>query len=208
MIDYNGFWKVYCVTFFPYKSVRNQNLTLSSNRSRSTQGHHFNKYDSTAASDATYYQLSRSSAFWFQKRRFFKVFIIYGHVGHLGHVTWTIWTNFNSPIPWRLHKKFDFDWSSGFWGEDFLVFFDVLAPMLTHPHFLFGLMFWLSFRFSLSISFTKFYRAPESQPVSFSLVQNKNNESMYKKRMTYHNWACTRQNQRNGLFTQRRFRSA
>ena len=48
----------------------------------------------------------------------FKVFTIYGHGGHLGHVTLTIYTNFCSPFPRRLHKKFGFDWPSGFRGED------------------------------------------------------------------------------------------
>ena len=43
---------------------------------------------------------------------------IYGHGGHLGHVTWTIYINFLSPLPRRLHIKFDFDWQSGFRGED------------------------------------------------------------------------------------------
>ena len=49
---------------------------------------------------------------------FDKVFTIYGHGGHLGHVTRTFWSNFRSPIPWRLHRKFGFNWPSGFWGED------------------------------------------------------------------------------------------
>ena len=44
----------------------------------------------------------------------FKICTIYGHGGHLGLVTWTIWTNFRSPMPQRLHKKFDFDWPSCF----------------------------------------------------------------------------------------------
>ena len=48
----------------------------------------------------------------------FKVFIIYGHGGYLGYVTRTIWENFRSPIKLKLHMKFDFDWPSGFWGED------------------------------------------------------------------------------------------
>ena len=41
--------------------------------------------DSTWVPDAAY-QVSRSSASWF-RRRFLKVFTIYGHGGHLGHVT-------------------------------------------------------------------------------------------------------------------------
>ena len=46
------------------------------------------------------------------------VFTIYGHGGHLGHVTRTIWTNFNSRILRSLHMKFEFNWPSGFRGED------------------------------------------------------------------------------------------
>ena len=46
------------------------------------------------------------------------VFTIYGHGGHLGHVTRTIWTNFRSPILRSLHMKFEFNWLSGFRGED------------------------------------------------------------------------------------------
>ena len=60
----------------------------------------------------------RESACRFWRRRFFKVFTIYGRGGHLGHVTWTIYTNFRSPFPRRLHIKFGFDWPSGFGGED------------------------------------------------------------------------------------------
>ena len=59
------------------------NLTLPQNRSRSTQGHHLNKFGSTRAPDAAY-QVSRSSVFWFRTRRFFKVFTIYGQGGQLG----------------------------------------------------------------------------------------------------------------------------
>ena len=51
---------------------------------------------------------------WFRRRRFLKVFTIYGHGGNLGHVTWTIYTNFGSPFPRRLHIKFWFDWPSSF----------------------------------------------------------------------------------------------
>ena len=45
-------------------------------------------------------------------------FTIYGHGGHLGRVTRTIWTNFLSPILRSLHMKFEFNWHSGFRGED------------------------------------------------------------------------------------------
>ena len=44
---------------------------------------------------------------------FFKVFTIYGHDSHLGHVTRNILANVRSPIPQKLHMKFNFDWPSG-----------------------------------------------------------------------------------------------
>ena len=84
---------------------------------RSTQGHHLNKFGSTRAPNAAY-QVSRSTAFCFRRRRFLRFFTIYGHGGHLGHVTWTVWINFRSPIPRRLHMKFGFNRPSGFRGED------------------------------------------------------------------------------------------
>ena len=62
-------------------------------------------------------QVSRSLAFWFRRRWFFKVCTIYGHGGHLGHVTGTIWTNFRSSIQRRLHMKFGFNRPSGFRGD-------------------------------------------------------------------------------------------
>ena len=52
------------------------------------------------------------------EKKIFKKFTIYGHGGHLGRVTWTIYRNFRSPFAKRLHIKFDFDWPSGFSGED------------------------------------------------------------------------------------------
>ena len=52
------------------------------------------------------FQDHRTSGFW--RRRFIKVFTIYGRGGHLGHVTWIIYINFRSPFPRRLHIKFGF----------------------------------------------------------------------------------------------------
>ena len=49
---------------------------------------------------------------------FLRVFTIYGRGGHLGRVTRTIWTNFCFRVLRSLHMKFEFDWPSGFRGED------------------------------------------------------------------------------------------
>ena len=92
------------------------NLTLAQNGSRSTQGDNLNNLGSTHIHNATY-QVSRSSVIWIWRRRFFKVFTIYGHGSHLGHVTRTIWTTFRSPNPWRLQMKFGYNWPSSFRGE-------------------------------------------------------------------------------------------
>ena len=57
----------------------------------------------------------RHPRFW--KRRFLKVFNIYGHGGHLGQRTATILAIFRSPNLMRLHMKFEQNWLRGFRGE-------------------------------------------------------------------------------------------
>ena len=47
----------------------------------------------------------------------FDVFTIYWHGGHLDRVTRTVWTTFHSPNPWRLHKKFGYNWPNSFRGK-------------------------------------------------------------------------------------------
>ena len=53
-----------------------------------------------------------------EEEDFLNVFAIYSHGGHLGHVTLTIYTNFHSLFLRMFHKKFGFDWPSGFREED------------------------------------------------------------------------------------------
>ena len=101
---YMTFWQ-----FSPCKSIRDQTWPcrkIGQGQLRTAQGPNAS------------YQATRSLAFWFWRRRILKGFTIYGRGGHLGHVTQTPRTNFRSPIPLRLHKKFGFDWPSGFWEED------------------------------------------------------------------------------------------
>ena len=115
--DYNSFWKIHCFTFFPYKSRKDQIWSCRKKYQRSTHGYRLSKLGSTAVPDSIY-QVSTTSADWIQRRRFLKIFTIYGHGGHLGHVTRIIWAYFfRSLIPVRLHVKFDFDWPSSFWGD-------------------------------------------------------------------------------------------
>ena len=115
----NCIYQLWHPLFYPFSIQKHMipNLTLPKNGSRSTQDHHLNKFSSTRAPTAAY-QVSRPSASYFRRRRFFKVFTIYGHGCNLGHVTWTIWTNFRSPILRRLYMKFGFNRPSGFKAED------------------------------------------------------------------------------------------
>ena len=43
---------------------------------------------------------------WFWRRRFLKVFIIYGHGGHVGGVTQLFCINFHSYSPLSFHMSF------------------------------------------------------------------------------------------------------
>ena len=54
---------------------------------------------------------------WFWRRRFLKVFTIYGHGGHLGQWTAIILAVFHSPAPGRLQMKFEQHWPRGSRGE-------------------------------------------------------------------------------------------
>ena len=57
----------------------------------------------------------RHARFW--RRRFLKVFTIYGRGGHLGQRTATILAIFRSPTLRRLHMKFEQNWPRGSRGE-------------------------------------------------------------------------------------------
>ena len=54
----------------------------------------------------------QENRFW--RRRFLKVFTIYGHGGHLGHVTSIMLTNFHFLTPESFHTKFGSEWHSSF----------------------------------------------------------------------------------------------
>ena len=64
-----------------------------------------NNLGSTCIDNATY-QVSRSSVFWLWRRRFFKVFTIYGQCCPVGHVTQLICINFHSYSHFSFHMSF------------------------------------------------------------------------------------------------------
>ena len=83
------------------------NLTLTYNRSRSTQGHNMKNLGSTHIDNATY-QVSRSSVYWFWRSKYF--FYGFYHIwacGHVGHVTQLICINFH------FHSPLSFDMNFG-----------------------------------------------------------------------------------------------
>ena len=53
-------------------------------------------------------------AYRFRRRRFLRVFIIYGRGGHLGHVTSIMSSDFHFLVPEGFHTKFGSDPHSNF----------------------------------------------------------------------------------------------
>ena len=79
-IDFNSFYKIYCLSIFLYKSIKEQSW-----RSRFTEGHHLKKLCRVRLTDAVC-QVQMSSACWF-RRTFLNCFYhisawraSYGHI--------------------------------------------------------------------------------------------------------------------------------
>ena len=106
-------FKCHLKSFFPIQMHRRPMLTVSYNRSRSSQGHDLYIHYSTCVIDASC-QVSLKPVRQFRRRRFLKGFTIYGHCGQFGHVTKIIDIYIRSHFLLMLHIKFGFNWSSGF----------------------------------------------------------------------------------------------
>ena len=89
------FWKNAMSHLYLIQYPKRPNLTLTKMGRRSTKGHHLKKFSSTQSTDTTY-QVSSQSAQWFWRRKYFKIFTIYGHGDQVDHVTMTNWTNLRS----------------------------------------------------------------------------------------------------------------
>ena len=122
IIDYNTF-----VLPFLIQKPKGPNLALLENESRSTQCQHFSELANTQVPDAKS-QVSSPSACLFWRRKYLKIFTIYGHDGHLGHVSLTILSKFHWHIQCRLNMKYDFNWPSGFWGKEVIFCLTDLKP--------------------------------------------------------------------------------
>ena len=108
LTGFNSFSEIYSLSIVPSKSKMDQIWPCC----KICQGHHLNKLDSTWITNAAY-QVSRSSAFWFQRRRFFKGFTIYWHGGHLSIVTNHL-NSFSIPNPMEAPHEFNFNQPSSF----------------------------------------------------------------------------------------------
>ena len=71
IIDHNTFWKIHCFNFFSIQKHSGPNLTCR--KIGHGQGHHLSTLGSTRVLDAAY-QVSRSCALRFLRRRLLKVF--------------------------------------------------------------------------------------------------------------------------------------
>ena len=93
---------------------------------RSMYDHHFSNFGRPPVLDDLCKDSAiRHSRFW--RRRFLKVFTIYGHSRYLGQWTATILAIFHSPAPGRLQMKFE-----QHWPEEKL--FEILSIFPIHMH--------------------------------------------------------------------------
>ena len=90
---------------FPYTNAYLTKFDLGVKYIKVNPGNNLKNLGSTCIDNATY-QFSRSSVYWFWRRRFFKVFTIYGQRGHVGQVTQLIYINFHSHFPISFHMSF------------------------------------------------------------------------------------------------------
>ena len=59
-------------------------------------------------------------------KKFFEVFLTYGHGGHLGHVTSIISTHLHFFVRESMHIKFGSEWPSAFIEKPVLIFICIL----------------------------------------------------------------------------------
>ena len=113
----NSFWKIHCFAFFPYKSIREQIWHCRKISQGQPRVIIWTKLV-VLEHPMLHTKFKGHRPFGSREEDFLRFIPYMGMATILGHVTWTVWTNFRSPFRWRLHMKFDFDWPSGFWGED------------------------------------------------------------------------------------------
>ena len=110
------FWRRRFLKVFPIQMHREANLTLPKKGQMSTYDNSFSNVGRPPVpDDSCKGSAPRHSRFW--RRRFLKVFTIYGRSGHLGQRTVTILAIFRSPTLRRLHIKFEQNWPRGSRGE-------------------------------------------------------------------------------------------
>ena len=115
-IRHAQFWRRRFLKVFPIQMHREANLTLPLKGQTSTYDNSFtNVGRPPVLDDSCQGSAHRHSRFW--RRRFLKVFTIYGRGGHLGQRTVTILAIFCSPTLRRLHMKFEQNWPRGSRGE-------------------------------------------------------------------------------------------
>ena len=106
------FWRTRFLKVFPTQMHREANLTLPYKGQMSIYNIYFNNFGRPPVpNDLRKDSVPRHSRFW--RRRFLKVFTIYGHGGQLGQLTATILAIFHSTNLNRLHKKFEQNWPRG-----------------------------------------------------------------------------------------------
>ena len=97
--------KKYIIFTFYHSKAYVTNLTLTENRSRSTQGHNSNNFGNTCIDNAAY-QVPRSSIYCFLRRRFFLRFLPYMGMAAMLSCDLTHLFKFHSHSPLGFHMSF------------------------------------------------------------------------------------------------------
>ena len=106
------FWRRRFLKVFPIQMHREANLTLPYKGQMSIYNIYFSNFGRPPVpNDLCKVSPPRHPRFW--RRRFLKVFTIYGHGGHLGQLTVTILAIFHFPNLRKLHMKFVQNWPRG-----------------------------------------------------------------------------------------------
>ena len=110
------FWRRRFLKIFPIQCIGKQTWPCRKKGQTSTYDNSFSNVGRPPIpDDFCKGSAPRHSQFW--RRRFLKVFTIYGRGGHLGQRTATILAIFRSPTLRRLHMKFEQNWPRGSRGE-------------------------------------------------------------------------------------------
>ena len=116
--DFNSLNNVYCLSIFPYKSMKQSWPCCNVGQGQPRIIIWANFVGPEFSMLYANFEGHQPTGF---REDFLFFFTIYGHSSHLGHMTRIIWIKFCSQFPLRLDMKFGSNGPSGFAAEDVLM---------------------------------------------------------------------------------------